>query len=97
MIVFEPQNIKTCTRCGGRFALLQQGRQPSEGAYAQERMHNLVCLQCGFVRSERFIDDEHYPLVVARRKDTKSYELVDRSRQEVLSRSIDPTNIGKAE
>lgn len=95
MSIFQPEHIKRCSRCGGQLALKPQDRKVSEGAYATEIMHSLVCLQCGFVRTERFVDVETYPLVLS---DSQGVvKILDRSEQETLSKTLDPTNIGRAE
>ena len=97
-MVKQTQNpkIKVCPKCSGDMALLWAERKRSEGAYAPDRMHRLICKNCGFGRTERFIEPKAYPLLVTTAPDI-GYLFVDNPALDILKRSIEPTNIGMME
>lgn len=96
-IDFEEKKAKKCAKCGGIMALFWQERKRSEGAYAPERMHNLVCSSCGYGRTERFINADEYPLLIVP-AEGKGLQLVNNNSKDGLpSRPIDPTVIGTSE
>lgn len=77
-------------------ALAWKERKRSEGAYAAERMHTIICVKCGFGRTERFIDINEYPLLVLP-QENGGLQVVDYTGKDILSRPMDPTMIARAE
>jgi len=77
-------------------ALLWFERKRSENAYAPDRMHRLICQNCGFSRSERFAEPDSYPLLVTGAPE-HGLCFIENPALDIFKRSIDATNIGMME
>jgi len=89
----ENKSLKLCPKCSGNLALLYKERKRSENTYSPDRMHNLVCVNCGYSRTERFGDRKKYPYLVIQDGE-HGLKVIDNTGKDSLERPMDATTIG---
>jgi len=77
-------------------ALMWRDKKRSENAYSPGRMHFLMCVNCGYGRTERFGDVKNYPYLIVE-NENGGLKVIDNHEKDELSRSIDSTTIGITE
>ncbi len=93
----ESKKIKLCPQCSQEMALFWQERKRTENAYSPERMHRLVCMSCGYSRTERFARREQFAYLVVPNENGPGLCFVENRTLDPLKRSIDATTIGVTE
>ncbi|MDH4261743.1 MAG: hypothetical protein OEV78_01725 [Spirochaetia bacterium] len=89
------QGVKYCPKCSGEMGLLWKDRKRSENAYASERMHFILCMTCGYGRTERFINNT-YPIILSYAPDGRLITKIVEGK-DILTRPIDATTIAASE
>ena len=95
-VILASKNLKKCPKCSEAMALLWRDKKKSENTYAPDKMHFLMCVQCGYGRSERFVDLKNYPLLIVE-SENGGLKVIDNHEEDELIRVMDPTTIGAVE
>lgn len=90
------RTVKFCPKCNGEMGLLWNNRKRSENAYSPELVHQLICVNCGFSRTERFIDLNSYPVLIQYNKNG-ILEFILNDEKDTLTRIVDAATIATSE